>query len=174
MRILKCSCALALASDEWSYSKSGVPVGHCCIWSPGKPWNIGLQKIETRLSRSWNHSLQTLAADANLRCLMWRNQSHHIHPYPTICFDWLTCFSGAVILANYWWENVLNGPSRLVTNSIKNDMANESQYVNGLALCALGNIGSNEMCRALAREVENMMLGFDCYAWGRCQWILWG
>ena len=50
-----------------------------------------------------------------------------------------------------------------MTNSIKNDMANESQYVNGLALCALGNIGSNEMCRALAREVENMMLSANCW-----------
>jgi len=45
----------------------------------------------------------------------------------------------------------------LVTNSIKNDMSHDNPYVNGLALCALGNIASPEMCRALAREVEKMM-----------------
>ena len=37
-------------------------------------------------------------------------------------------------------------------------MSHENQYVNGLALCALGNIGSSEMCRVLAREVELMPL----------------
>eukprot|EP00929_Paragymnodinium_shiwhaense_P095776 TRINITY_DN5704_c0_g1_i1.p1 TRINITY_DN5704_c0_g1~~TRINITY_DN5704_c0_g1_i1.p1 ORF type:complete len:839 (+),score=220.30 TRINITY_DN5704_c0_g1_i1:90-2606(+) len=46
----------------------------------------------------------------------------------------------------------------LVTNSIKNDMSHENQYVNGLALCALGNLASPEMCRALSREVEKMMM----------------
>ncbi|CAK9035289.1 unnamed protein product [Durusdinium trenchii] len=51
----------------------------------------------------------------------------------------------------------------LVTNSVKHDMNHENQYVNGLALCALGNIGSNEMCRALAREVENMMASPNPY-----------
>jgi len=51
----------------------------------------------------------------------------------------------------------------LVTNSIKNDMAHENQYVNGLALCALGNIASPEMCRALAREVEKMMSSTNPY-----------
>lgn len=51
----------------------------------------------------------------------------------------------------------------LVTNSIKNDMMSDNQYVNGLALCALGNIGSEEMCRALAREVEQMMASTNPY-----------
>lgn len=52
----------------------------------------------------------------------------------------------------------------LVTNSIKNDMATDKNpYVNGLALCAMGNIANGEMCRALSREVENMMSCTDPY-----------
>ncbi|TEB18411.1 adenosine tri phosphatase, partial [Perkinsus sp. BL_2016] len=45
----------------------------------------------------------------------------------------------------------------LVTNSVKNDMNNVNQYISGMALCALGNIGNQEMCLALSREVQNQM-----------------
>jgi AP-1 complex subunit gamma-1 len=45
----------------------------------------------------------------------------------------------------------------LVTNSIKNDINNSNQYVSGMALCALGNIGNQEMCLALSREVQNQL-----------------
>eukprot|EP00919_Chromeraceae_sp_WS-2016_P045053 GHVR01107426.1.p1 GENE.GHVR01107426.1~~GHVR01107426.1.p1 ORF type:complete len:540 (+),score=117.29 GHVR01107426.1:213-1832(+) len=45
----------------------------------------------------------------------------------------------------------------LVTNSIKNDLAHSNQYVNGLALSALGNIANPEMCRALIREIEDLL-----------------
>jgi AP-1 complex subunit gamma-1 len=45
----------------------------------------------------------------------------------------------------------------LVTNSIKNDMNNVNQYISGMAMCALGNIGNQEMCLALSREVQNQM-----------------
>jgi len=51
----------------------------------------------------------------------------------------------------------------LVTNSVKNDMSHDNQYINGLALCALGNIANAEMCRALAREVEKMMSSTNPY-----------
>ncbi|KAF4712226.1 hypothetical protein FOZ63_025351 [Perkinsus olseni] len=47
----------------------------------------------------------------------------------------------------------------LVTNSIKNDLNSKNQYVTGLALCALANIGSTEMCMSLSREVEQLLVG---------------
>ncbi|KAF4663492.1 hypothetical protein FOL47_005717 [Perkinsus chesapeaki] len=47
----------------------------------------------------------------------------------------------------------------LVTNSIKNDLNSQNQYVTGLALCALANIGSTEMCMSLSREVEQLLVG---------------
>ena len=41
----------------------------------------------------------------------------------------------------------------LVTNSLKNDMQQSNQYVVGLALCALANISTSDMCRTLYVEV---------------------
>ncbi|KAJ5894052.1 AP-1 complex subunit gamma-1 [Penicillium taxi] len=45
----------------------------------------------------------------------------------------------------------------LVTNSLKNDLNHSNQYIVGLALCALGNIASDEMSRDLFPEVESLM-----------------
>lgn len=45
----------------------------------------------------------------------------------------------------------------LVTNSMKNDLRHKSKYVVGLALTAAGNIGSHEMMRNLAPEIDKLM-----------------
>jgi hypothetical protein len=42
----------------------------------------------------------------------------------------------------------------LATNSLKNDMQQSNQYVVGLALCALANISTPDMCRTLYPEVR--------------------
>ncbi|XP_054165435.1 AP-1 complex subunit gamma-1-like isoform X2 [Oppia nitens] len=45
----------------------------------------------------------------------------------------------------------------LITNSLKNDLNSQTQFIVGLALCCLGAICSVEMSRDLAGEVERLM-----------------
>ncbi len=51
----------------------------------------------------------------------------------------------------------------LVTNSLKNDLNSTDQYVNGLALTALGNICSAEMARDLSPEVDRLLSSGNPY-----------
>ncbi|KAM4708779.1 AP-1 complex subunit gamma-like 2 isoform 1-T5 [Discoglossus pictus] len=45
----------------------------------------------------------------------------------------------------------------LITNSIKRDLEHSSPMVQGMALCTLACLGSAEMCRDLAGEVERLL-----------------
>ncbi|KAJ6240718.1 ap-1 complex subunit gamma [Anaeramoeba flamelloides] len=49
------------------------------------------------------------------------------------------------------------------TNIIRNDLSSEDRYIVGLALAALGNIGSSEMLRDLAPEIERLMESESSY-----------
>jgi AP-1 complex subunit gamma-1 len=51
----------------------------------------------------------------------------------------------------------------LVTNSIKNDLTHPSQYVVGLALASVGNLGTGDMGRILIADVANCMKGSNPY-----------
>ncbi|XP_037131594.1 AP-1 complex subunit gamma-like 2 [Syngnathus acus] len=53
--------------------------------------------------------------------------------------------------------------SLLITNSIKNDLSHSSQYVQSLALCTLACIGSAEMCKDLAPEIERLLRASNSY-----------
>uniref|UniRef100_A0A3Q0R680 AP-1 complex subunit gamma n=1 Tax=Amphilophus citrinellus TaxID=61819 RepID=A0A3Q0R680_AMPCI len=53
--------------------------------------------------------------------------------------------------------------SLLITNSIKNDLANSNQYVQSLALCTLACMGSAEMCRDLAPEINRLLRASNSY-----------
>lgn len=51
----------------------------------------------------------------------------------------------------------------LVTNSLKQDLGHTSQFVAGQALCAIGDIGSPDICRDLSGEIIKLVSSGNGY-----------
>lgn len=52
---------------------------------------------------------------------------------------------------------------KVLCNVLFSDLDHASQYVQSLALCTLGNVGSTEMTRDLAPDVERLMRNSNAY-----------
>ncbi|XP_034038598.1 AP-1 complex subunit gamma-like 2 isoform X1 [Thalassophryne amazonica] len=53
--------------------------------------------------------------------------------------------------------------SLLITNSVKNDLSHSNQHVQSLALCTLACMGSPEMCKDLAPEIDRLLRTANSY-----------
>lgn len=51
----------------------------------------------------------------------------------------------------------------LVTNSLKNDINNKNQYIAGLALCCIGNIGTEDMAHDLSNDILKLLNSSNAY-----------
>ena len=51
----------------------------------------------------------------------------------------------------------------LVTNSLKVDLGNPNQYIQGLSLIAIGNMATQDMARDLSSDVEKLLRGSNSY-----------
>lgn len=51
----------------------------------------------------------------------------------------------------------------LITNSLKNDINSNNQFISGLALCCIGNIGNEDMARDLSTDILKLLNCSNAY-----------
>lgn len=88
--------------------------------------------------------------------------------------EWETGKSQRVACCRYWEGLDFSEACLTVLPKLCSDLSQGIQAIQGLALCTLSTMGSAEMCRDLANEVEKLLLQPSPYVRKKVRWQVLG